>query len=71
MLPHFDTYSDAVRIEREITVRRAERQAPLFEAITRPAPTPARRVHRERSGTARFRAGAIRFLGAILRPAHA
>ncbi len=70
MLPHLDTYCDAVRIERELTVKRADRQAPLFESIKRSAPIPTLNQAGPEPAPWTRLAGVIRPLRAVLRPAH-
>ncbi len=71
MLPDLDTYAAALAIDRELILRRVDRQAVLLEAAKRsePAPTVAR------TRTVTMRAGwvtrAITCYRWLLRPSHA
>lgn len=71
MLPDLDTYAAALAIDRELILRRVDRQAPLLEAakLCGPAPT----VTRAPKATMRvgWLARVITCYRWLLRPSHA
>ena len=71
MLYSVDTHAAALKLERELALRHAERVAPLIEAAAAPRTVPVT-VRVEKAITPQGRlARAVRSLRWVLRPAHA
>jgi hypothetical protein len=71
MFPHFDTCYAALKIERTVTLKRVERQAPLLEAAKEPVSVAAGNSTAPRLTRWDRVARALRSVRWSLRPSHA